>query len=94
MKRLDLDREQLEEALGIKTNPNEDEDSSTCPVCFNHHGTKSGVEQHVRKAHYTEYMSMVLGGIIVSSGDNAVEDFNAAEYISEVLLPEEDTDAM
>ncbi|XP_065075816.1 zinc finger protein 585A-like isoform X2 [Ochlerotatus camptorhynchus] len=94
VKRLDLDREQLEEALGIKTNPNEDEDSSTCPVCFNFHGTKSGVEQHVKKAHYTEYMSMVMGGIIVSSGEDALEDFNPEEYISEVLQPDEDIDAM
>lgn len=94
VKRLDLDREQLEEALGIKTNPNEDEDYSTCPVCFNFHGTKSGVEQHVRKAHYTEYMSMVMGGIIVSTGDDALKDFNAEEYITEILQPDEEADAL
>ncbi|XP_001656327.2 uncharacterized protein LOC5577225 [Aedes aegypti] len=95
VKRLDLDREQLEEVLGIKANSNEEEDSATCPVCLNIHGTKSYIEAHVRKSHFSEYMSMVMGGVIVSSGDNAAEDFDAAQYISEVLgSSNTETDAM
>ncbi|XP_029719023.2 protein suppressor of hairy wing isoform X1 [Aedes albopictus] len=95
VKRLDLDRGQLEEVLGIRTNTNDDEDTATCPVCFNVHGTKSYIESHVRKSHSSEYLSMVMSGIIVSSGENAAEDFDAAQYISEVLgSSNTETDAM
>ncbi|XP_062565507.1 zinc finger protein 93-like [Armigeres subalbatus] len=85
VKQLELDRDQLEEALGIKPNPNEEDISATCPVCLNVHGTKPYIEAHVRKAHSSEYLSMIMNGIIVSTGDNNTEDFDAAEYISEVM---------
>ncbi|XP_058452006.1 uncharacterized protein LOC131430811 isoform X2 [Malaya genurostris] len=73
IKELNLDRSQLEEALGLRKNSdNSEEAESSCPVCLNVHGNETVVETHMRKAHPKEHLAMIMNGVpIISSNEDA-----------------------
>ncbi|XP_058821514.1 uncharacterized protein LOC131683502 [Topomyia yanbarensis] len=85
IKELNLDRNQLEEALGLKMKSDGSEEvESSCPICLNVHGNATVVETHMRKAHPKEHFAMIMGGVpITSCRENELRELLQNEEMSE-----------